>query len=119
MRKERIGRRERKECSALRVKMKREKRRDGEESSRVTVSSSQDTELENKVSIFFYSLSFFLSISLSSIFFPSPLISNLIFIATESLKQFTWSASDMKIDNCDLPGKQKWRGVVMCKCMLF
>lgn len=25
----------------------------------------------------------------------------------------------MKIDNCDLPGKQKWRGVVMCKRMLF
>lgn len=51
--------REKRECSALRVKMRRGKRRDGEESSRVTVSSSQDTELENKVSIFFYSLSFF------------------------------------------------------------
>ena len=32
--------------------------------------------------------------------FP-PLVSNLIFITAESLKQFTWSAGDMKIDNCD------------------
>lgn len=42
---------------------------------------------------------------------PSPLSdSNLILGPAESLKPFTWSGRDMKIDNCDLlflPGKQK------------
>lgn len=59
-------------------------------------------------------LLFFFSLSPSHpIFFPPSLLSNLIFITAESLKQFTWSASDMKIDNCDppfLPGKQKIEG---------
>lgn len=66
---------------------------------------------------------FFLFVSLSSNFFPPPpLVSNLIFITAESLKQFTWSASDMKIDNSDppfLPGKQKWRAEVTCQRVLF
>lgn len=64
----------------------------------------------------------FLLLSLSSNFFPSPLVSNLIFITAESLKQFAWSASDRKIDNCDppfLPGKQKRRAEVMCHHVLF
>lgn len=69
---------------------------------------------------------FFLSLSLSlhpshKFFYPSPLVSNLIFITAESLKQFTCSASYMKIDNCDppfLPGKQKRRDVVTWDCML-
>lgn len=67
-----------------------------------------ETGLKNKVSIFFY---FFISVSLSPFFYP--LVSNLIFITAESLKQFTWSASNnMKIDNPEppfLPGKQKWK----------
>lgn len=101
----------------------REEVRQREERSGVTVRRSQDTWIENKVSIFSHSSSFFsLSTSLSyNFFYPSPLVSNLIFITAESLKQFTWSASYMKIDNCDppfLPGKQKRRAVVMWDCML-
>lgn len=103
----------------------REEVRQREERSGVTVRRSQDTWIENKVSIFSHSSSFFLSLSPSTshsyIFYPSPLVSNLIFITAESLKQFTWSASYMKIDNCDppfLPGKQKRRAVVTWDCML-
>lgn len=95
-----------------RVKMKRGNERQREERSRVTDRRSQDTGLENKVSIFSCFSFFFLSPS-HPIFFPPSLLSNLIFITAESLKQFTWSASDMKIDNCDppfLPGKQKIEG---------
>lgn len=103
----------------------REEVRQREERSGVTVRRSQDTWIENKVSIFSHSSSFFLSLSLYiplvHFFYPSPLVSNLIFITAESLKQFTWSASYMKIDNCDppfLPGKQKRRAVVTWDCML-
>lgn len=61
------------------------------------------------------SLQFFTPSPSHPVFFLPPLLllSNLIFITVESLKQFTWSAGDMKIDSCDppfLPGKQKWRG---------
>lgn len=94
--------------------------RQREERMRVADRRSQETELENKVSIFSCSSFFFSPSSSHPIFFPPPLVSNLIFITAESLKQFTWSAYDMKIDNCDppfLPGKQKWRAGVMYECV--
>lgn len=102
--------------------MKRENERQREERSRVTDRRSQDTGPGEQGQHFLPLFIFFsLYLPLIQFFSPSPLVSNLIFITAESLKQFTWSASDMKIDNCDppfLPGKQKRRAVVMCECML-
>jgi len=79
---------------------RREKMRSG-----VIEGKSKTRGLENKVSIFSCSS------SPSSLHLPSikkkmspTLVSNLIFITSESLKQFTRSARDMKIDNCDPPG---------------
>lgn len=60
---------------------------------------------------------FYLPLVIFFFFSLTLLVSNLIFITAESLKQFTWSTSDMKIDSCDpllLPGKQKRGAVRAC-----